>query len=206
MKRFEWALLIGLVVSIAVSMWGFAADCAALREEVLRVHILANSDSAADQRLKLQVRDALLAQSAALFGGAETLPEAEAALARQLDEVEKIANAALAAAGSSDTARAELVNMYFTTRHYEGEEYSQAFSMPAGRYDAIRVTIGAGQGRNWWCVAYPPMCIDAAKPEAGADVEARILALQETVVYRPKLAVVEWYEELKEKRSAGENA
>lgn len=201
MKRFECALFMGLVCSILFSMGSFSRDCDYLRENVLRVHILANSNAAEDQSLKLRVRDAILSHSAELFGEASTLQEAEALLAQKLELVEEIANEALSSAGSQDTADAQLVNMYFDTRYYGGKEYPRAFDMPAGRYDALRVTIGDGQGKNWWCVAYPPMCIDAARAEGCEDTEQAILSLQQTVAYRPKLAIVEFFTSIKEKIS-----
>lgn len=71
--------------------------------------------------------------------------------------------------------------------------------MPAGRYQALRITLGSGTGKNWWCVAYPPMCIDAAADGEAALVEDEIYALNDTVTYRPKFAVVELVESLREK-------
>ena len=93
-------------------------------------------------------------------------------------------------------AKAELTEMYFTTREYERN--GSTFSMPAGRYQALRITLGSGEGHNWWCVAYPPMCIDAAVEGQAAVVEQEILELGQTPVYKPKLALVEWVESLRE--------
>ena len=102
----------------------------------------------------------------------------------------------LAEAGMPYQAKAELTEMYFTTREYERD--GSTFSMPAGRYQALRITLGSGEGHNWWCVAYPPMCIDAAVEGQAAMVEQEILELEQTPVYKPKMALVEWVESLRE--------
>ena len=94
-------------------------------------------------------------------------------------------------------AHAELTEMYFTTRTYNQGE--RTFSLPAGRYQSLRVTLGGGQGHNWWCVAYPPLCIDAAVKGEAAVIAEEIEELNNTVIYKPKLAVVELVESLREK-------
>lgn len=195
--RLELAALMGLVITLGVtSVTGFMQDCARLREEVLRIHILADSDREEDQAVKLQVRDAVLESVNRDFNGDGTLEGTIACLEGELDRIEETANQVLEEAGMPYRARAELTEMYFTTREYEQD--GRTFSMPAGQYQALRITLGSGEGHNWWCVAYPPMCIDAAVEGQAAVVEQEILEQGETPVYRPKLALVEWVESLRE--------
>ena len=195
--RLELAALIGLVITLGVSsVTGFMQDCAELRQEVLRIHILADSDQEADQAVKLQVRDAVLEAINQDFSGDGTLEGTIACLEGEMDRIEETANEVLAEAGMLYQAKAELTEMYFTTREYERD--GSTFSMPAGRYQALRITLGSGEGHNWWCVAYPPMCIDAAVEGQAAVVEQEILELGQTPVYKPKLALVEWVESLRE--------
>ena len=195
--RLELAALIGLVITLGVSsVTGFMQDCAELRQEVLRIHILADSDREADQAVKLQVRDAVLEAIIQDFSGDGTLEGTIACLEGEMDRIEETANEVLAEAGMPYQAKAELTEMHFTTREYERN--GSTFSMPAGRYQALRITLGSGEGHNWWCVAYPPMCIDAAVEGQAAVVEQEILDLGQTPVYKPKLALVEWVESLRE--------
>ena len=195
--RLEMAALIGLVITLGVSsVTGFMQDCTEIRQEVLRIHILADSDQEADQAVKLQVRDAVLEAINQDFSGDGTLEGTIACLEGEMDHIEETANEVLAEAGMLYQAKAELTEMYFTTREYERN--GSTFSMPAGRYQALRITLGSGEGHNWWCVAYPPMCIDAATEGQAAVVEQEILELGQTPVYKPKLALVEWVESLRE--------
>ena len=199
--RLELAALMGLTITLGISsVTGFMQDCAELRQEVLRIHILADSDLETDQAVKLQVRDAVLEVINRDFSGDGTLEGTIACLEGELDRIEETADQVLEEAGMPYRARAELTEMYFTTREYERN--GDTFSMPAGRYQALRVTLGSGEGHNWWCVAYPPMCIDAAVEGQAAVVEQEILALGETPVYKPKLALVEWVESLRERFDA----
>ena len=196
-ERLELAALIGLITAVGISsLIGFAEDCNQLRQEVLRLHILADSDQEADQTVKLQVRDAVLEVISQDLTGDCTLEGTVACLEGELGQIEQTANHVLEEAGMPYRARAELTEMYFTKRDYIRN--GQAFSMPAGRYKALRITLGSGEGHNWWCIAYPPMCIDAAVEGESALIEQEILELGETPIYKPKLAVVEWVESLRE--------
>lgn len=157
----------GLVLTIMISNIGsFISDgkkLDELRNSVLRLHILANSDSESDQQLKLMVRDALLERSDDIFGDADTLESAEENVREKLSLIVEIAEETLAEHGCTDKVNAELADMYFDQRSY-GD-----ITMPAGEYTALRVTIGSAQGHNWWCVMYPPLCIPAACEEEISD-------------------------------------
>ena len=153
-------LTVTLAFLLAVFLDSFSVfhqECAQIQQEVLRLHILANSDREEDQALKLAVRDRILTDTGALFNCAENQADAREAALKNLGAVEEAARAALRAEGSDAPVQAEVVRMFFDTRVYNG------FTMPAGWYDALRVVIGAGEGHNWWCVLYPPLCVSAAE-------------------------------------------
>ena len=123
---------------------------------VVRLHVIANSDSARDQALKLAVRDGVLSRAEALYPPEATLDQARAALADHLDELAAAGQAVVDAQGGTDRVTAQLTRCWFPTKTYDG------FALPAGEYEALRVVIGDGRGQNWWCVAYPPLCLGAA--------------------------------------------
>jgi len=193
LRRFEFAILIGIIFAVAVSSFGaFAGESARIREEVFRLHIMANSDSQHDQDLKLAVRDAVLNERPELFAGGTTKAEARELALAQLTEIEQIAADEIARRGYSYPVRAEVVSMHFATRQYEG------FILPAGRYDAIRITIGGGAGANWWCIMFPPMCIPAASRNEH-PLEEQLAYLGQTPRYRAGFAVVEIVESLRDR-------
>lgn len=138
---------------LGVFAWGIVTDSRELREGLLRLHVVGASDSAEDQEVKLLVRDAVLAS---LEDGLQDLTDVDAAVdyvSRMLPKVEAAANRCLAAAGFSDTVAVSLTEEAFPTRDYDN------FSLPAGVYRALRVVIGEGEGRNWWCVVFPQLCM-----------------------------------------------
>lgn len=195
-KRIEAALLCALLVVSVCSVTGFASSCAQIRESVLRLHVLANSDSDADQKLKLQVRDAVLAEGAHIFDGSLTADEAEQAIEQALPRLEQAARGEVIARGYSYDVRITVSEEYFDTRTYEDE-----VTLPAGRYRAVRVIIGDGKGRNWWCVMFPPMCLPAA--QGGVELDGVLDGQEEKIVrsspkYEPRFKIVEWIERLRE--------
>ena len=127
--------------------------------EPFRLHILANSDSYADQQVKLKVRDAILEQTAEDFDGVFAESDAEIFAAEHMEELIKTANAVLAENGFDYTASAEIGGFAFPERTYGERIY------PAGEYRALRITLGEGKGHNWWCVLYPPLCVTDVETE-----------------------------------------
>ena len=200
MKKLEMALLLGMAGTILWNSWnGFTADWNHLQQNVLRMHILANSDSPADQALKLEVRDRLLASSEELFGEEIDFDHLEETVSGQLGRIEALAEEVLAENGASYSVSAQLVNMPFDARTY-GE-----LTMPAGNYDAIRVSIGAAKGQNWWCVMYPPLCLPAASDVVGdASAEEAYFSpgeqdmLDHPESYAVRFKCVEWWHAFKE--------
>ena len=192
LKRLELAILAGVIVGVIFSSFSaFAGESQQIRQEVFRLHLLANSDSAADQALKISVRDAVPAHRSELFAGEMTRQEVARLTGDHLDEIQQTAQAEVWRQGYDYPVSAQIVNMYFETR-----QYADGFILPAGRYDAVRVTIGQGEGENWWCIMFPPMCIPAAQP-GESDLELQISQLGESPGYRPKFAVVEIIESLR---------
>ncbi len=154
-----------LVLSALVLLSGFAltAEQRALSEKLVRLHVVANSDSAGDQAVKLEVRDAVLVETSRLLEGTD---EPVAALRAGLSEIETAANNTLAKAGRAERATVTLRRELFPTREYE------TFSLPAGAYTSLRVTIGEGRGHNWWCVVYPSLCLSASADEFETAAQA----------------------------------
>lgn len=125
-----------------------------LAEKVLRFHVLANSDSTSDQELKLSVRDAIGAYMQEKMGNITSKEECENFVAACIPEIEQVAEEVIAKEGFSYTVQAELAECDFPVKTY-GQ-----YTFPAGTYDALKVTIGEGEGQNWWCVMYPNMCFE----------------------------------------------
>lgn len=132
------------------------AQQARLSAKLIRLHVVAQSDSAHDQAVKLRVRDAVLARADSLLDGAE---DARAALEAGLAEIAQAAEETLSALGEERTVTVRLGKERFPTREYE------TFALPAGVYESLRVTIGEGAGHNWWCVVFPSICLTASMDE-----------------------------------------
>lgn len=154
MKMLFKSSCVAFVLAAIFSLLPFQAACADISNEVFRLHIIANSDSAFDQSVKLKVRDRILAYTEALYRQAQSRDEAEQATAAHLQELADLAAAQLRESGTPCRVRAEIVRMHFDTRHYE------SYTLPAGMYDALRITLGNGKGHNWWCVMFPSLCIN----------------------------------------------
>ena len=131
-----------------------------ISREVLRLHVLANSDSVSDQTLKLKVRDRVLAVSEELLADCDSKAEARQRVADHIDQLSREAAACIAEEGYTYPVTVRLEDVYFPTRDYE------TGSLPAGVYQALRVEIGAAAGKNWWCVLFPRLCfVNAQVPE-----------------------------------------
>ena len=141
------------------------SDLNQLQDGLIRLHVVADSDAPEDQRIKLQVRDAITEKLEAVMMQIPDIEEARVYIEEHLPELEELANQTLQALGSSCQAVVTFAQEAFPTRHYD------TFSLPAGVYDALRVTIGSGEGKNWWCVIFPGLC-NAATVDAFADTAA----------------------------------
>lgn len=147
--------LLGLLLSGAALM----NDKSALSNNLIRLHVIANSDSQEDQMVKLKVRDAVLEEIRGITEIAADRNEAYSLLTERLPGLQETANRVLQAQGSTATATVELGEEAYPTRQYD------TFSLPAGVYDSLRITIGDGEGQNWWCVVFPGLCLPTASDE-----------------------------------------
>lgn len=140
-------------------------------EDLIRLHVVANSDGTADQDLKRKVRDEIVRSVASEFMGAENIDSARLTAQANLDRIREIALREIKAEGKDYTVCVELNSFTFPTKHYG------PFILPAGDYEAVRVVIGAGGGANWWCVLFPPLCfVDMSKAVAVPQPEDEALA------------------------------
>lgn len=192
-KRWIKAATVALVLCVVLSLCGFYGQCAGIRDNVVRLHILANSDSTADQTLKLRVRDAVTAAADGWLNGADTAVEALTLVEKHLPDLQQVAQQTVREAGYAYPVKVSLCRMYFTTRQYD------TVTLPAGMYEAVRVELGAGKGQNWWCVVFPPMCVGAATGETA--LEDVLGADQQELVsdgerYKVRFAIIEWLEAL----------
>ena len=196
MKKIRFAIIFGLICAIVLSQVNFNMLCDDLRENVLRLHIIANSDDKADQDLKLKIRDAILKEAGNIFANAKNLEGAEETVKKHLKKFEEIAKRIIKENGFNYTATASLGERFFETRHYEN------FSLPAGNYRSLIIDLGESKGKNWWCVIYPTVCLPAASAdlrEAVNENSAQIAEQSERYIIRFK--IVEIYEKLKLKLS-----
>ena len=196
----EFAVILGMLIALFVCFSGLASESEAISDQVLRLHILANSDSDEDQALKLKVRDAILEEYD--FGMVDDLAEAEQYAYDHLDDITQTAQQVVYQEGYDYPVHAELVNMFFDTREYDD------FTMPAGRYDALRITIGDAQGHNWWCVLYPPLCVPAAELEQELEetlTEDQCDLIEDSPKYDIRFAVIDLWENMKNTLSGQDN-
>ena len=155
MRRMVGRVLFCLVLAAAFWTGPLIADKQTLRRELVRLHVVGASDSQEDQAIKLWLKDAVVESLRSDMAKLSDAQEAKAYLLENLPKIEALANAFLQEAGCEDTAKVSLAVEEFSTRVYD------TFTLPAGVYDALRITIGEGEGKNWWCVVFPGLCIPA---------------------------------------------
>ncbi len=192
-KAVELSVLMGLICAMFMSVAHFDAACDDLRHNVLRLHIIANSDSEADQTVKLAVRDIILEKTEGIFEKETELSIAENKARDNLDYLSKTATEVLKENGFNYAAKAEIGNSYFETREYED------FTLPAGNYRSLIIRLGEAKGKNWWCVVFPAVCLPAASnarlSDSTSDKSAEIA--EQPNKYVMKFKTVEIYENIK---------
>ena len=192
--RIEISLLVALIICGVLNINAFSQQCESIREKMLRMHVIANSDSEEDQQLKLKVRDAVLLAGEKVFDGSITATEAEEKITPYIDYLENIALETIKNEGFDYNVKITVEKEYFNTRTYEN-----SVTLPAGYYTAVKVIIGEGKGQNWWCVMFPPMCLPTAVAECElsdvlTDDETEIVT--ETEKYKFKFKIIEFFEEI----------
>lgn len=191
-KLFEISLLVGFLIAVVFSITSFAGTCEEIRGDVLRLHVLANSDSEEDQQLKLKVRDALLRTGKNIFDGSLTRENAEEKIKEEKEILIETAEKVIEENGFDYDVKITVTEEFFTTRTYEN------VTLPAGKYMAVRVLIGESAGKNWWCVMFPPLCIPTAQPDINLFfTEDEIKLVESDPKYEPRFKIIEIYESLK---------
>ena len=198
LRRWECALLVlAAALTLFCSWLGGYREC--LSGKLLRLHVVANSDSDADQALKLEVRDAVLDCAAGYLENVSDVRAAEQVLGAHLAELAGAGQAVVREKGYDYAVRASLGTSHFPTKTYDG------FALPAGDYRALRVTIGAGEGRNWWCVVFPALCVSAASEwqdtavsGGRSDEDVRLMA-EEDEGYVLRFKCLELWDKLSQK-------
>ena len=159
MKKIIAALTAGIILATAFGVYAQTA-VSDISSSLVRLHIVANSDSAQDQQVKLKVRDAVIEAMSEKFSNTTSPEEAERIVSENIPTIRQIANRVLKEEGFDYRATAQLGNFEFPVKQYAN------LTLPAGRYDALRIVLGEGGGHNWWCVMFPPLCfVSDAKGE-----------------------------------------
>ena len=166
----------------------------AVYDDTIRLHILANSDSKEDQELKLKVRDAVLREFSDELNVQESKKMAEGKISFLLNDIEAFSKNIIASEGYSYSVRASLGDEWYDTREYDG------FMLPSGIYTSLRIVIGEGEGKNWWCVMFPPLCLDMATDQAEKDEKIKKYSDEEISLisgkgYRIKFKLLEMFSE-----------
>lgn len=193
LKKLEISVILGLIFSLLLSISSFSADCNNIRNKILRMHVIANSDSIEDQNLKLKVRDAVLSKGKELFDGSITADEAEEKIKPHINELRDVALTVVRNEGYDYDIEIRVQEDFFKTRVYDN-----SVTLPAGYYTAVKVIIGEGKGENWWCVMFPPMCLPASNSDINIDTVLN--STEKDIVnngkkYEFKFKIIEIYEE-----------
>ncbi len=174
-------ILVGALLFGLGQIVPFAKTCETLRPKVLRLHIIGADNTRLAQNQKLAVRDALLANTDDWLGDATTKEQAMAALSNCLPQIQSEAEAALRRAGSEDAARVTVTKCWFPTKSYE-----DGTTLPAGEYDALQVRVGKAEGKNWWCMLFPDLCLPAAGDQGGGGQNITHPKVDRTTIFTPK--------------------
>ena len=157
----KWAMTV-LIVTMVIGAMPTDAE-GEIYDDTLRLHILANSDRSEDQKLKLEIRDRILLKYGKMLKGGESITEAKESVEQLLPEIEGDARVWIGELGYNYDVKASLSVEWYETREYED------FTLPAGYYSSLQIIIGEGKGQNWWCVMYPPLCMEMASESAPRD-------------------------------------
>jgi len=197
LKKWEVALLSGILVAALMGAY-LDREQAALADSVIRLHVIANSDSRADQELKYQVRDRILTEAAALYQPGDDLQQVRKSMEDNLTLLAQAGREVVEEQGYDYPVSAKLERTWFPTKKYTD------FALPAGNYTALRIVVGEGKGENWWCVAFPPLClgsvsetVDEAAAAGNFTPEQVSLITGESGGYVVKFKAMELWEEFK---------
>ena len=167
-------------------------------ESVVRLHVIANSDDEADQNLKLKVRDAILNEGEDIFLNCMDKADAIKRIEENKENLTNIAKSVIEAEGYSYSVKIEIGEEEYPTRNYE------SVCFPSGSYTSLRIIIGEGEGQNWWCVLYPPMCLSAATKSNAEDAfisaglnkdQYGIITETDSLTYKARFKILEVLDE-----------
>lgn len=193
LKIWELSLLIALCFSLGFALWAHAGQ-KELSSQLVRLHVIAESDSDEDQAVKLKVRDAVLEYLVPKLKTAGSVSAASGIITASLPDLGKTAEKVLSGEGHEAAAAATLSVESYPTRVYDG------FALPAGEYLSLRIVLGEGRGHNWWCVVFPPLCMTSAEDEdafSALSGDAQKLIMSDDGGYTLKFRLIEWYELLR---------
>ena len=186
MKKILFPIIMLTVATVFLAAMPTEAE-AAIYDDTVRLHILANSDSEEDQALKLKVRDAVLEEYGTALSQIGNVTDAEDFLSSKAEEIEAFAESKVRELGYEYAVEVTFGNEWYGTRYYEN------FSLPQGNYNSLRICIGDAEGQNWWCVMFPPLCLDAATADIPySDAEYTLI----TNKYNVKFKILELLTEL----------
>ena len=185
-------LIISMVLSYTVP---FIEASESISDEVFRLHILANSNSEADQQLKLKVRDEILISGENLFKECNSVEEAINICSENLYFFEQVAQKCISENGFDYSVKATVDKEYFNTREYE------KITLPSGIYNALKIEIGEAKGKNWWCVMFPAICLPSVSDDEINEVlsDEEIKLINSNNKYEIRFKIVEIYEKIKSK-------
>ena len=191
--QIQLSVVLALLICCVANISAFSNQCDGIRNKMLRMHVIANSDSEEDQELKLKVRDAVLIKGKEIFDGSVTADEAEQRIKPYINLLERAAKETILNEGYNYDVKVTVQDEYFRTR-----TYNNSVTLPAGYYTAVKVVIGEGKGQNWWCIMFPPMCLPAA--DAECNINDVLNSHENNIVsngkkYKLKFKFVEIYEE-----------
>ncbi|MGN0458288.1 MAG: stage II sporulation protein R [Eubacterium sp.] len=190
-RLFLFAPVFLSIVILICTLTPSVAMSESISEKVFRLHIIANSDDEADQKLKLKVRDSVLDCSQSIFKSCKTVDEAKNASKSNIPLFTEIARDTIKQNGYTYDVKVEVAKAFFDTRVYDG------FTLPAGEYDSLRIIIGEGRGHNWWCVMYPSVCLSGCVDDFDAVLtkdEKNMITKNKYII---KFKTVEIYERIK---------
>lgn len=153
-------------------------------DALIRIHVLGNSNSEADQALKLKVKDAVVAYLAPQLDCSQSLDESRTIIQKNMSQIVQIANETLSQNNCTDTVTAQYGHFDFPIKYYG------SFSLPAGNYEALRILIGEAQGRNWWCVLFPPLCFTDSNVQINTEGENPDTSLGKYTADTPEQKIV----------------
>lgn len=196
-ENFITGIIVGILFLALFNTSSFVYNCNEIRNDTLRLHIIANSDSNKDQQIKLAVRDALLESGNNIFSGTVTPETAFITIEKERENIEKTVKKILLENGVNYNTEINLTTEYFDTRVYDNN-----VTLPAGRYLALKIVLGEGNGKNWWCVMFPTLCLPAAEKTDLSVIESVYSENEKSIVtngskYTIRFKLIEYLEKIK---------